>query len=167
MKPEYKYGLITGAVVCLWTLAEFMLGFHTTHSSLGEYSGYFSAVIPLITLTLLLRSLQATQGPLTLRRGLGAGLLASFIAALLVYSFLLIYNHFIDPGWIDVALDGKVGLLRARGVSEVAIRQEIVSFRRMNGPLGLAVAILGGMPLMGGSFSVIITLVLRRKVPGA
>ena len=164
MSPSFKYGLTTGAGCCLWILAEFALGFHTTRPDIGEYSGYFSGVIPLVTLTLLLRQCRAAapDGTLTLRQGLRAGFQASLVAALVVYGFLLVYHQFINPAGVDLALEWKVAQLRAQGVTESAVREEIVSYRQMNSPLGLVTGTLVGLPLLGGAFSVPITLVLRR-----
>lgn len=173
MSPALRYGLITGGGVCLWILVEFSLDFHTTRPGLGEYSGYFSSAIPLTTLFLLLKGRRddVANGGLSLGWGVGAGLYASLVAALMVYGFLLAYNQFINPGWMDAALDWKVNQFRAQGMSEPAIRAEIVSFRWMNSPRGLLTTTLAGMTVRGGLFSLVLTLLLRRaprdRVPEA
>ena len=77
MRPEFKYGLISGTGLCLWTVAEHYFGFHATHWEIGEYTGYLSNLIPLITLFLLLRQKQnaAHDGQLTIAQGIASGLL--------------------------------------------------------------------------------------------
>ncbi len=164
MKPETKYGLLTGAGVCLWTLAEYALGFHNTRFDIGEYSGYFSCIIPLALLVLLLRNRReaTADGRLTLGQGVKSGLHASLVAGLVVWLFMLVYNRFINPGWMDLALDWKVAQLRLQGVAETAIREQIQFYHRMSSPLGCFGGIVLGSALTGAVFSLLLTLVLRR-----
>ncbi len=164
MKPELKYGLITGLAVCLWTALQYALGFHTTRPELGAFTGFLSNLIPLVTLFLLLRRKRAGvyDGRLSLAAGIGAGLYASFIAALIVYSFLVSYTHFINPLWIEHALETKVATWRAEQMAETLIQGRIKLYRDAYTPLGLVGSIIVGMTLMGGIFSVGLTLLLRQ-----
>ena len=163
MKPEIKYGLLIGLGVCAWILLEFAIGLHTTRMALGEYTGFVSNLIPLVGLYALLRMRleSSSDGRLTLGQGIYAGVLASLVAAVLVYSFLVAYNQVINPGWIDLALDWKVANMRAAGQPEPFIREQILSYRNAYSPTGLVGSILVGMTLMGGIFSLFLTLLLR------
>jgi hypothetical protein len=164
VKPELKYGLLNGAAVCLWIALEYLLGFHTTRPEIGTYTGLLSNLIPLTMLFLLLRAKRATvyDGRLSLGSGIGAGLTASFVAALVVYSFLVTYSHYINPTWIDQALETKVVQLRAAQVAEPVIQDKITLYRNAYSPLGLVASIIVGMTLMGGLFSLGLTLLVRR-----
>lgn len=164
MKPELKYGLLNGAGVCLWIALEYLLGFHTTRPDIGAYAGFFSNLIPLTTLFLLLRAKRAAiyDGRLSLGTGIGSGVTASFIAALIVYSFLVAYAHFINPTWIDQTLEIKVAQLRAQHVAEAAIQEKITLYRNAYSPRGLVASIIVGLTLMGGIFSLGLTLLLRQ-----
>ena len=163
MTAEFRYGLITGAGICLWITAEYYLGLHTTHPEVGEYTGYFSVLIPVATLFLLLRQRQAAtrDGYLSLGQGITAGLTTSFLAALIVYGFMIAYNQWINPDWIDNALTVKVASMRAHNVDEVKIRRAITSFRQANGTRGLIVSTVLGLTVIGGIISVVLTLLLR------
>jgi hypothetical protein len=165
MRPEFKYGLITGVGICLWIVTEYCLGLHTTHLEIGESTGYFSNLIPLATLFLLLRQKQAAayDGRLTLGQGIASGLVASFLGALIVYAFMLGYNQWINPDWLDNALAAKVALMRAHGIGEVEIRREITFYRQANSPVGLITTTLLGLTVMGGTLSLILTLLLRLR----
>ena len=165
MKPETKYGLMTGAGVCLWTMAEYLLGFHNARIEIGEYSGYFSCIIPLTLLCLLLRGRRcsAPDGRLSLAQGVKSGLHASLIAGLMVWLFMFVYNRFINPGWMDFALDWKVAQLRAAGMAETAIREQIQFYHRMSSPLGYFARIVLGAMLAGGVISLLLTQLLRRR----
>ena len=159
MRFEFTYGLASGLGVCLWVMVEYLLGFHTTRLAIGEYSGYFSSLVPLACLWLMLRRQQTAFGPLfTLPRALKSGLLASFVGAVVVYIFFVAYNRFINPGWLDHALEWKVAQLRAAHVPEVDIRQEINFYRKTNTPVGLLLTTVGGTTLMGGIMTVLLTL---------
>ena len=124
MKPEIKYGLACGAALCAWIALEYLLGFHTTRPDLGAWTGLLSNLIPLAVLFLLLRKKRAAlfDGRLSLGAGIWAGLLTSFVAALLVYCFLAAYTTYLNPTWIDQALEHKVALWRAEQVAEVDIQ---------------------------------------------
>jgi len=160
MTPEFKYGLLSGAGVSLWMLAEYKLGLHTTYLEYGKYTGYFSLLIPLLTLFFLLRKKLADE-----QLGFGAsvvsGLTASFLGALIVYGFALAYNQWINPEWIDNALALKVSAMRAQNVDENDIRSAITAFRQANRPIGLAIRIIGSLTVIGGIFSALLTWVLR------
>ena len=168
IRPELKYGLIAGGGVSLWFFAEYLLGLHTTHLAMGEYTGRISNLIPFIALWVLLKKMQAGLGPLfTLRRGLWTGLVTSFIAATVIYIFLAVYGRFIHPGWLDHALQWKVEQLRAASVPEEKIREFITYFRQMNSARGLLISTLLTWTLQGGLMALCLTLWLHWRAQKA
>jgi len=164
MKPELKYGLLSGAGVCLWITLEYLLGFHTTRPAIGTYTGLLSNLVPLTMLFLLLQARRASlyDGRLSLGAGIGSGMIASFIAALIVYTFLVTYSRLINPTWIDQALEVKVAQQRAAHVPEATIQESITVTRNAYTPAGLVLTIIVGMTLMGGLFSLGLTLLVRQ-----
>jgi hypothetical protein len=163
MKPEIKYGLVCGAGVCLWIALEYLFGFHTTRPEIGAYTGLLSNLIPIVTLFLLLQRKRAAiyDGRLSLGSGIGAGLVASFVASLLVYCCLTSYTHFINPIWIEQALEAKVAAWRSQELAESVIQSRIRLYRDAYTPYGLLQSVVVGMTLMGGLFSLILTPVVR------
>lgn len=162
VRPELKFGLIAGGGISLWFFGEYLLGLHTKYLAWGENTGRFSSLILILTLWSLLRQQQAAFGPLfTLRRGLWSGLFASFIAATVIYIFFALYGRFINPGWLDVALQWKVDRLRAAAVSEIKIREYITYFREMNTARGLLYSTLLNWTLQGGLMAVLLTFWLN------
>jgi hypothetical protein len=164
MRPEIKWGLITGISVCLWILMEYVFGLHTTRSGLGAYTGLLSHLIPLTTLYLLLRHKrrQLYDGRLSLASGIYSGMYASLVAGLLIYTFLTAYTHFINPLWIDQALEVKVASWRAQQIPEKSIQEKITLYRQAYTPAGLLRSTVLGQTLNGGLFSLVLTLLLRR-----
>ena len=92
---------------------------------------------------------------------IGSGALASCVAALLVYCFLTAYTHFINPTWIDQALEVKVAQWRTHQVAETVFQEKISLYRGAYTPKGLVATIIVGMTLMGAIFSLILTLLVR------
>lgn len=164
MKPELKFGLITGAGICLWTTAEYLLGLHTEHLAIGEYTGYGSSLIPAATLFFLLKGKRdATyDGYLNLGSSIGSGIYTSLIGAMIVYIYMVTYGHFINPGWLDRAIEWKVGQMRDQGLSEIAIRKEITFIRQANTTFGLLSTTLVGITLLGALMATGLTFLLRR-----
>ncbi len=163
MIPEFKYGLLGGVAVCLWIALEYALGLHTTRPQLGEYTGLLSNVIPLVMLYLLLQKKRAAiyDGRLSLGAGIWSSVLACFAASLLVYSFLSGYTHFLNPTWIDQALELKVTAWRAQSLPETEIQAKIVQFRNAYTPRGLLWTTVVGLSLTGGLVAVPLTLFVR------
>jgi hypothetical protein len=161
MRSEINHGLLAGAGIALWYTLAFALGLHTKHLALGEYSGHVADVILVVVLWRLLRARQREFGPLfNLRRGLWPAMLASLVASLVVYCFLVAYNHWINPHWLDNAMQWKVDRLREAGVSEPDIRAEIEFYRTANTPVGLLRTTVLGTTLLGGLVAFVLTLVL-------
>lgn len=163
MTSEFKYGLGTGALVCVWILLQYAFGLHTTHVAIGAYAGYISNLIPVLGMFLLLRKKQRGiwDGRLSFARGIFSGVQMAIISALVVYSFLAVYHTFINPYWIDHMLEWKVAQLRATHQPEVAIQNQITLFRDAYSPLGIARSTLLGMTLFGSVLSLLITALLR------
>jgi len=151
MKPELKYGLLSGLGVCLWILAEYFLGLRAAPSGIGQYAGFVSNLIPLLAVWLLLKKKQAELGPFfSVWRGVLAGLSMSLAASLVIYCFQVYYNHSLNPGWQEQALGVKVAQLRSLHVAETDIREQIVHFRRENDALPMLLSVVLSSTLLGG-----------------
>ncbi len=164
MRPEITWGLISGTGVCLWIALGHQLGTHTSSTGLGTYSGILSNLIPLTALFLLLRAKRARlyDGRLSLAAGIGSGVFMSFVASLVVYSFLATYSHFINPTWIDQMLEVRVAQQRATGLSEAVIQERILATRDDYSPVGLLRTIILSTTLMGGLYALAVTLLVRQ-----
>ena len=165
MRPEFKYGLIIGIGLSLWQLAEHLLGLRVTYQEAALWTTYLSTLIPTAALLLLLRQKQRTAPgqQLSLGQAIASGLTASFLGAMIVFIFLLAYNQWINPDWIDNALTVKVAALRAHHVDEINIRREITVFRQINSPMGLVINPVITLTLTGGILSAAISILLNRQ----
>lgn len=169
MRPELKYGLLGGAAMIGWTLLEYALGLHNTHFALGRFTGWGAEVILLVMLWRMLRVKveRLNRYWMPAWEGMFYGMLASFVAGLVFYTFLNVYVTFINPEWPDLYLEWQVAQMRTAGDTEETIRAFVRSFRWMSGPVGLATLTIGLYSVLGAAFSAMLTLWLnlRRKEP--
>lgn len=163
MRPEIKYGVITGISVCLWVLLEFALGFHTTRLEFGKYSGYVASLIPIILLVLLLQE-KAKKQPLTWLTALRSGILVSVIAAAIITTFFFFYNHYINPGWLNLVFEAQKQELVTQGASEESIVSLQEQFAFYSSDLYQIIGGFFSTILMGIILTLIITFFIRRRV---
>ncbi len=125
VKIGLKYGAITGALISLYALAEYLLGFHTTKLHIGEYTGYGSVIIPFTTSFLTLWTIKKTNKGMEKKKMLVEGIKASGVntlaTAAIVSAFFYLYNSVINPKWMDLAYEYQLQKLIDSGIaSEVA-----------------------------------------------
>lgn len=140
MKIEYRYGIFCGTGLCLWVLAEFAAGFHTTALEIGQYSGYGSIIIPLAVIYTAMQEHQRFTGSLlSVRSGINIGFPVAIISALIFTLFMYLYNNYINPGWIDAMVEWQRRKLILSGASDDAIEEFMNHNRRMNNTIGQGV----------------------------
>jgi len=165
MKPEVKYGVFCGIGVSLWVVVEYLLGFHGKHMGIGEYSGYFSSIIPLVLIYLVLRERRHLwhHGSLTFWQGFQYGVILSLISAVIITTFFWIYNHFINPGWLDAATEYQRRKMLKAGAGEAEIRQKLDELQKYSRPAYQIVWNFIGTAGLGLLFTVIISLFMKKK----
>ena len=165
MKTEIKFGLIAGIGVILWVMAEYFLGFHTTRFEIGRYSGYFSSLIPIAALYVALKTRRDKEqaGFLTIKQGVQSGFVISLIASVIITLFFLIYNNYINPEWIKLAMAWEKQQMLQHGASQAEIAAKMKQLEAMNSPMAQVLWGLVGTTGMGTLFSLVIAIVLKRK----
>ncbi|MEK7650203.1 MAG: DUF4199 domain-containing protein [Patescibacteria group bacterium] len=167
IRIELKFGLLTGALVCLYVLGEFLLGFHTTRLDIGAYSGYGASVIPFVVYFFALRRWKLDRGGgfLTMRQGVRSGLLMSMIAATVLAGFMLAYNAFINPSFLDKNIDMARIELERQGKLPGEIRDTLEYLRVSNSFPQQSVFILAGVTFEGILVSAILAYFLQKRPP--
>lgn len=163
MKPEFRYGLLGGLVYWAWAGLEELLGFHSAHLAWGEYSSWMAYVILFSLLYLLLSAAHRDMpmGRLEPWTALVKSASAALTYGVLLYVYAVAYTTFLNPHWIDTLLNWKVATLRTTGVTEEEIRSQIVAYRSMFSPAGLAVVSLVLYPLFGTIMGLLTSLWLN------
>ncbi len=123
MNPELRYGLIIGLGVSLWVLVEFLLGFHTTRMEIGEFTGYLSVIIPILSLYSGLFAKRMENLFITYWQLVKAGMMMVIIGALIISLFMGLYNSVIHPGWVEEG----IALEKQRLVEMNATAEEITA----------------------------------------
>ncbi len=167
LKTEIKYGIITGAGICLWVLIEFLLGFHTEKMYIGEYTTYFVVFIPLLTLYMGIKEKRdrRNRGQISIGSGIKAGLMISLIATVIIALFLIAYYNYINPNYAElgIAYQRQKLILSGKSTDEIANEMESIKnmFRFINQFL------FGTLGVVGTGFIISIALSLfLKKNPG-
>ncbi len=134
---ETLYGIFCGLALCVWVLIEFALGFHTTSLEIGQYSGYFSIIVPIVFIFVALRDQQRkSNGLLSLKDGMNIGFQIAIISAAIFTIFLYIYNNYINTHWIEMMVEWQRKKLILGGASDDEIERFMDQNRQMNNSLG-------------------------------
>lgn len=163
MKTELKYGFIIGVTTCLWILTEYLLGFHTTKLNIGKFSGYFAMVIPIVFIYMAFSRIRKERKEFSIFQGLKSGLIISVVAAIISTTFLFIYNHYINPQWMELAWEWEKAQMLQAGVSEAEIQKKVDQFKAIAHPTSQIIMGLSGTITMGLIISLIISFFLRKK----
>jgi hypothetical protein len=101
MRRALIYGLLAGGGAAAWTMAEFMLGFHTTRADVGRYTGFVGLVFPVAAIILGVRQARRAKGGLSFVQGLTEGLAMTGVFAALGCLFLWLYYAAVNPGFFE------------------------------------------------------------------
>ncbi|MDD8019392.1 MAG: DUF4199 domain-containing protein, partial [Bacteroidota bacterium] len=100
---------------------------------IGQISGYFSNLIPIIFIYIALHEFQeATSQKLSYIDGINIGFRATFIFSALLVFFLYVYNTTINPHWIEALVDWQRKKIIMNGASDDEISRFITQHRQMN-----------------------------------
>lgn len=163
MAPALKYGLLGASGMILWLLGEYALGFHGPRIALGQYTTWGTEIILIVALWRLLHHLLYAGNRYWLPVWLGTahGLLASLVAAMLLYVFVFIYLQFINPAFSDAYLEWEIGRMRSQNMPEEEIRLMARGFLWRTSAVGLPLSIGSLCLLIGLVASPVITLWLN------
>jgi len=138
--PGLFYGILCGISMCAWVLVEFVLGFHTTAIDIGQYSDYVLILFPIIYIFLALQNRQRHyKNRLTFIDGINTGFRLAFFSALILTLFFYVYIVYINPDWIQAAIEWQRKKLLLSGATDDQIEQFMNRNRVYNNSLGQAV----------------------------
>ena len=165
MKLELKYGLMITAGLIVWTMIEYLLGFHNERIGIGMITGWFSTMVPAVFLYYGIKEKRDKQlnGSLTILEGILTGLSISLVMAVTLTAFLLIYNSFINPEWIEMAIIEMTNKMLLTDLSDQQIELRMELFRMMLTNTGVLIMGICGSMAMGFFISWPIALHLKRE----
>ncbi|HYE59988.1 MAG TPA: DUF4199 family protein [Candidatus Kapabacteria bacterium] len=162
-KHELMYGVYIGLGVSVWVLLEFFLGFHTTRMELGQYSGFFSILIPIFFLMRALKEKRVEKGgDLSLKEGIKTGVIVSFAAASVLTLFFWAYNTRINPSWMEHGLAFETKRLELSGVSPEEVQKRITAMKEVYTLPNQLLGVFVGTILQSIFLTLILTIIIRR-----
>jgi hypothetical protein len=129
-------GLFSGLGAALWTLFEFMMGWHTEHFEIGARTGFIAIAFPVLAIVWALHATKASQaGELTFAQAIKTGLAVSAFSAMIGTMFFYFYYTTINPGFLD--------LMKSKG-HEISITAQLVAVVVGSLIIGLLISAIAG-----------------------
>jgi hypothetical protein len=101
MRWSFGIGLLIGLATGLWMWGEYAMGLHTTHASAGRFTGFISAVFPILGMVWALRRVRRKTGELGFRSGMGHVVAVSLAATISMTLMSALYVGWLHPGWLE------------------------------------------------------------------
>jgi hypothetical protein len=155
-----KYGLITGAVLIIYTLIILMAG-----QFQNRWLGVFSYLILIGMIVFAHRTFkEENTGFMSYGQGLGIGSILSLVSGTLNGIFVFIYIRLIDDSFLRNTLEEARYTLEEQGMDSSDIDQAM-SWTEMLLPIGMVVGTAIGTLIMGFIFSLIISAFTKNENP--
>ena len=165
MKIEIKYGLYTGMGICLWMMAEHILGFNSTRLDIGQFTRVFAMVLPIAMIVLGIRDKRNIdfKGKLEVVDGVKCGMMISLISGLLTAIFFVMYGSLINPEYLDHLMAFEKSKMIGQGIPEADIGSKLDAMRTMNTlPIQPMFQFIGSM-ISGLAISIIGSTILKKR----
>lgn len=102
IKPEIKFGLLGAVLLIGWTIAQYLLGFHTYRLSWALSSSYLNFLIVLACVWLGIREKRNdTSGVFSVRQGVKESMYQLSITAIIASLFMFVYDYKINALWVE------------------------------------------------------------------
>jgi hypothetical protein len=163
MKAELKYGIILGVATSCWIMVAHVLGFYTTNLQAGSYADVAITILPVVVLFLAIRVRRRRQGSLTVLQGITTGLVVVLISYVISAAFLWIYQHYINPNWLEYVIAFQQEKMAQAGTAANVISEEVSRLRSRNTAMAQIIGGLVGTLVLGLILSLILSLILRKK----
>ncbi|MBI3875156.1 MAG: DUF4199 domain-containing protein [Verrucomicrobia bacterium] len=164
MKPELKFGLTGGAAVSAWLLVASLVGFHTQQLALVKYSDTTSLAVLAGVIYLALKSRRArSQDCLTLEQGWKTGTLIALVSGAIAALFKVAYNHVVNPGWVEKAIQWETARMKAANAPEQKIASMETYLRATNSDFFLVTLGIAGTVVLGTFIALALAFALQRK----
>lgn len=163
IKPEIKFGIVAAIALVVWTIVQFLLGFHTDKFELNYISSWGILFILIVAIYPAIREKQLDAGKkFSIRLGLRTGLILMLIASAIASGFLFIYDYKINPLWVDKMIEWQISTDKNYSLSRLANDPDASAIILSNTEMHLCVYFLT-LILVGMLFSFLISIFLLIK----
>ncbi|MCA6075314.1 DUF4199 domain-containing protein [Fulvivirga sedimenti] len=160
-KVAFKWGLITGLIMIVYSLVINMMG-QFGNQALGAVS-YVFIIFGIIMAHKEYKD--SGDGYMSYGKGLGIGTLTTLIAAVLSAIFSYIYMTMIDPTVMDMIRDQQISDMEGRGMSDAQIEQAMSMTESFMSPGFISFIAVFIITLVGFILSLIITAFTKNSNP--
>lgn len=166
MRPWIKYGLAFGIATCAWTLAEYLLGFHTTRIGWGQVSSYAALVLPIAFITRAARAQKRRDAATGVLGYLATALAVMLLGYVVLMPFQLFYHHVLNPHWLEHLVAYERHELEVGGTAPDQIEARVRALAAGNSDAAQLIGGLFGSVVVGLLIGLPTALVLRPRVRG-
>ena len=164
VKPEIRFSLWCGLFFILWYGIQYFLGFHSVRLVFAQYAGFLNYTILFIMLLFTLKEKRDDlKSAFNVSAGVRAGLIFSMITGWIFTGWLLIYNYFINPLWVEDFVVWQSLSGYSLPFFSIQTSEEFTSVMMLsNTETHIALNFLGIL-IFGSIFSIFISIGLNKK----
>ncbi|MBI3112804.1 MAG: DUF4199 domain-containing protein [Ignavibacteriales bacterium] len=157
------YGLASGAAMALYATVEFAVGLHGRYLSVGQYVGYLRYVILFLGLFLGVKNVRDQQkgGAIGYGKVLQIGFVISLVAGVIITIYEILYNEYINPGFMEDYIQFTIAGMRESGATEAAMEALREQAKAWSTPGAQIAFYLGETLMLGVLFSLILGGIMK------
>ena len=159
IEPGLIYGAIIGGVIILHSIVLYVM-----NATFSTYQQIMQYILPFLLLTYSLHAYRKEyqNGIISYSKGLGMGIMFSFVSAILGVIYLIILVKFIDPGYLELVNNFAEEKMLEKGLDEESIEKAMEFTERFRSLGFMSVMTLFSSILTGGIYSAIIMIFLKK-----
>src|ERR1035438_8679506 len=116
INKDILYGILTGMLVCAFTMIEYLMGYHNAKIADGRFLNLLGNLIPVTVIAIaIIYKKKNDNGYLELKDGMKTGIIISFFTGVITTIFMMIYNNYINPEYLDISLAYQTKLYTEHG----------------------------------------------------
>jgi Protein of unknown function (DUF4199) len=162
MSRELKYGAITGVVILIWMIL--IYAFHWQQDILNNYADYVTFLILAIGIYILVfhKREKENGGVISFKQAFQGGMSVSFVAALLIGAFLMLYVESINPNYVNDAIKQATDYYKSQSLTQQQIDNNLQGIKAWYSPFGQFTYGIGTTMLAGLLISLVVAAVMKR-----
>lgn len=164
-----RYGVLGGLVSIIYGIMSNLLGLSNPGSGLGMvllgmvlslsiYAGFLVAAVKK-------HREEDLRGYITFKRAFSVAFYTALIMGVMSSLFQMIYINFIDPSFIDGALEYSRNMMENMGLNEEQMEEAMERAREGYKPVRFLISAIIGTAFLGALTSLVVAGVLNRKLP--
>src|SRR5450432_1843560 len=136
MSRELKYGIMTGFAILIWMTLIYV--FHWEQNVLNDYAYYITFLLLAIGIYFLVlyKRDRDAGGVISLKQAFQGGMSVSFVAALLIGAFLMLYTQSINPNYVNEVIKEASDFDKSQNLSQQEIDNNVQGVKAMYSGFG-------------------------------